>query len=73
MTAGCLSVSANMPCRYNDIAFLVSQVDIAVGLDRLLQRIRPVDDRPECTRLGKFFQQDQVVGLCRIPVSLSRA
>ena len=45
--------------RDNDVAFLVSLLDIPVRLDDLFQRIDPVNDRSELPRLDEFFEHEQ--------------
>src|SRR5258708_11126329 len=42
------------------VALLVTQVDVAVRLDDLVQRVAAVDHRPKGTALGEFLQHQQV-------------
>ena len=41
-------------------SLFVPLVDIAVGIDHLLQGIRPVDDRFQLPRLDKLFDENQI-------------
>ena len=44
------------------VSFLVPLLDVRVGLDDLLQRIAPVDDRPDLPGLDELPEEDQVLG-----------
>jgi len=44
------------------VAALVPLLDVRVGLDDLLQRVAPVDDRPDLPGLDEFFEEDKVLG-----------
>jgi hypothetical protein len=44
------------------VSFLVPLLDVSVGLDDLLQRIAPVDDRPDLPGLDEFLEEDKVLG-----------
>ncbi|TMD71242.1 MAG: FAD-dependent oxidoreductase [Chloroflexi bacterium] len=42
------------------VAFFVTQVDVTVRLDNLIQRVAAVDHRPKRATLGEFLQHQQV-------------
>ena len=44
------------------VSFLVPLLDVRVGLDDLLQRVAPVDDRPDLPGLDEFLEEDKVLG-----------
>ena len=44
------------------VAALVPLLDVRVGLGDLLQRIAPVNDRPDLPGLDEFFEEDKVLG-----------
>ena len=44
----------------DDIALLVSLLDVPVGFDDLLQRVSPVDDRLELPCLGELPELDEM-------------
>ena len=48
--------------RYYDISLLTPGVDVAVGLGDLLERIAPINDRLEFSRLSQLRQEAQILG-----------
>ncbi len=44
----------------DDVALLVTQVDVAMRLDNFVQRKATVDHRPKRAALGEFLQHQQV-------------
>ena len=47
---------------HDHVSPLVPLLDVRVGLDDLLQRIAPVDDRPDLPGLDEFLEEDKVLG-----------
>jgi hypothetical protein len=47
----------------DDVALLVSLVDIPMRLGDLFQRIAPIDDRFYLSRLNELFEEDETFGL----------
>ena len=58
-----LSVVVVLRHRDDDIALLVSLVDIPMRLGGLFQRIAPIDDRSYHSRLNQLFEEDETFGL----------
>src|SRR5574337_260970 len=46
---------------YDDISLFVARVDVAVGLDDLVERVAPIDHRFELSRLGQTCEKAQVL------------
>ncbi len=55
------SRSSSVGDRDDDVALLVSLLDVPVSFDDPLQRVSPVDHRLQLPRLGEFPEPDEIV------------
>ncbi len=62
-SAGCSgpAVAAN---HENDVSCLLLRFDVLRGLDHLLQRVAPIDDRPVLPRLDELLEEEDVLLRC---------